>query len=227
MIPYTLRGDDWITTLLLGCFLFSAYILAHAKKIFLQQIKDFFHHKERASIFVASTASDVRFQLFLVVQTSILLAICSFDYFMDTMPGILSGSIPYRILGIYVLMAIGYYLVKWLVYLFLGWIFFDKNLVNQWGESYSLVIYCLGFTLFPSTLLIVYFDLSVNKMLICGISLVIFAKLFLFYKWVKFFFNRIYGISLLIVYFCALEIVPCFILYQGMVQINYMLEIKI
>ncbi|MCD8260392.1 MAG: DUF4271 domain-containing protein [Bacteroides sp.] len=64
-------------------------------------------------------------------------------------------------------------------------------------------------------------------MLICGISLVIFAKLFLFYKWVKFFFDRIYGISLLIVYFCALEIVPCFILYQCMVQINYMLEIKI
>ena len=34
------------------------------------------------------------------------------------------------------------------------------------------------------------------------------------------------AVCLLIVYFCALEIMPCFVLYQGVMQLNSYLIIK-
>lgn len=33
--------------------------------------------------------------------------------------------------------------------MFLGWVFFDKNKTNMWLESYSTLIYYVGFALFP------------------------------------------------------------------------------
>ena len=48
----------------------------------------------------------------------------------------------------------------------------------------------------------------------------------MFYKWIKLFFHQFGDLFLLILYFCALEIVPCLLLYQGMVQINDVLLIK-
>lgn len=48
----------------------------------------------------------------------------------------------------------------------------------------------------------------------------------MFYKWIKLFFHQFSGLFLLILYFCALEIVPCLLLYQGMIQMNNILLIK-
>ncbi len=45
--------------------------------------------------------------------------------------------------------------------------------------------------------------------------LAFFTKILMFYKWLKLFCNNLYGGFLLILYFCALEIMPCFMLYQG------------
>jgi hypothetical protein len=50
--------------------------------------------------------------------------------------------------------------------------------------------------------------------------LIIFLKTLMFYKWLKLFCNNLYGSLLLILYFCALEIIPCLMLYRGLIQLN-------
>ncbi|WP_300814855.1 DUF4271 domain-containing protein, partial [uncultured Bacteroides sp.] len=45
-------------------------------------------------------------------------------------------------------------------------------------------------------------------------------------KWLKLFCNKLHGIFLLILYFCALEIIPCLMLYRGMTELNDYLIIK-
>ena len=52
------------------------------------------------------------------------------------------------------------------------------------------------------------------------------SKILMFYKWIKLFFHQFGALFLLILYFCALEILPCLLLYQGMIQINNILLIK-
>ena len=225
-ISYSPRTDDAIALTLLACFFLSSIVLARGKKFLSQQVKDFVLHRERTSIFDSSTAADVRYLLVLVLQTCVLSGITFLNYFHDTCPALMDHVSSLLLLGIYVGFCLAYFLLKWLLYMFLGWTFFDKNKTNIWLESYSALIYYVGFALFPFVLFLVYFDLSLTNLVIIGSIILIFTKILMFYKWIKLFFHQFSGLFLLILYFCALEIVPCLLLYQGMIQMNNILLIK-
>ena len=225
-ISYSPRTDDAIALTLLACFFLSSIALARGKKFLSQQVKDFVLHRERTSIFDSSTAADVRYLLVLVLQTCVLSGITFLNYFHDTCPALMDHVSSLLLLGIYVGFCLAYFLLKWLLYMFLGWTFFDKNKTNIWLESYSALIYYVGFALFPFVLFLVYFDLSLTTLVIIGSIILIFTKILMFYKWIKLFFHQFSGLFLLILYFCALEIVPCLLLYQGMIQMNNILLIK-
>ena len=224
-ISYSPRTDDAIALTLLVCFFLSSIALARGKKFLSQQVKDFVLHRERTSIFDSSTAADVRYLLVLVLQTCVLSGITFLNYFHDTCPALMDHVSSLLLLGIYVGFCLAYFLLKWLLYMFLGWTFFDKNKTNIWLESYSALIYYVGFALFPFVLFLVYFDLSLTNLVIIGSIILIFTKILMFYKWIKLFFHQFSGLFLLILYFCALEIVPCLLLYQGMIQMNKILLI--
>ena len=225
-ISYSPRTDDAIALTLLACFFLSSIALARGKKFLSQPVKDFVLHRERTSIFDSSTAADVRYLLVLVLQTCVLSGITFVNYFHDTCPALMDHVSSLLLLGIYVGFCLAYFLLKWLLYMFLGWTFFDKNKTNIWLESYSALIYYVGFALFPFVLFLVYFDLSLTNLVIIGSIILIFTKILMFYKWIKLFFHQFSGLFLLILYFCALEIVPCLLLYQGMIQMNNILLIK-
>ena len=225
-ISYSPRTDDAIALTLLACFFLSSIALARGKKFLSQQVKDFVLHRERTSIFDSSTAADVRYLLVLVLQTCVLSGITFLNYFHDTCPALMDHVSSLLLLGIYVGFCLAYFLLKWLLYMFLWWTFFDKNKTNIWLESYSALIYYVGFALFPFVLFLVYFDLSLTNLVIIGAIILIFTKILMFYKWIKLFFHQFSGLFLLILYFCALEIVPCLLLYQGMIQMNNILLIK-
>ena len=225
-ISYSPRTDDAIALTLLACFFLSSIALARGKKFLSQQVKDFVLHRERTSIFDSSTAADVLYLLVLVLQTCVLSGITFLNYFHDTCPALMNRVSPLLLLGIYVGFCLAYFLLKWLIYMFLGWTFFDKNKTNIWLESYSALIYYVGFALFPFVLFLVYFDLSLTNLVIIGSIILIFTKILMFYKWIKLFFHQFGALFLLILYFCALEILPCLLLYQGMVRINDILLIK-
>ena len=225
-ISYSPRTDDAIALTLLVCFFLSSIALARGKKFLSQQVKDFVLHRERTSIFDSSTAADVRYLLVLVLQTCVLSGITFLNYFHDTCPSLMDHVSSLLLLGIYVGFCLAYFLLKWLLYMFLGWTFFDKNKTNIWLESYSALIYYVGFALFPFVLFLVYFDLSLTNLVIIGSIILIFTKILMFYKWIKLFFHQFGALFLLILYFCALEILPCLLLYQGMIQINNILLIK-
>ena len=225
-ISYSPRTDDAIALTLLVCFFLSSIALARGKKFLSQQVKDFVLHRERTSIFDSSTAADVRYLLVLVLQTCVLSGITFLNYFHDTCPALMDHVSSLLLLGIYVGFCLAYFLLKWLLYMFLGWTFFDKNKTNIWLESYSALIYYVGFALFPFVLFLVYFDLSLTNLVIIGAIILIFTKILMFYKWIKLFFHQFGALFLLILYFCALEIVPCLLLYQGMIQMNNILLIK-
>ncbi|WP_418698856.1 DUF4271 domain-containing protein [Bacteroides sp.] len=225
-IPYSPRMDDGITVVLLCCFFLSAYVLSRSRKFLLQLVKDFLLHRERTSIFATSTAADMRYLLLLILQTCVLAGVCLFNYFNDVRPELVTHVPPFLLLGIYIGVCLLYLFFKWLLYSFLGWIFFDESTTTLWIESYTTLLYYLGFSLFPFALFIVYFDLNLQLTIIIGLILFFFAKILMLYKWIKLFCDNLYGSLLLILYFCALEIIPCFMLYQGMMQLNDYLIIK-
>jgi len=225
-MPYRLRTDDGITGLMLLCFILTAYVFANGRKAIIEQAKNLFSRKDTTDFLGRSTASELRHRIMLRFQTCILLGIFTFNYFHDYNPSSFDQKSIYCVLGIYIGICIVFYSLKRIIYGFLGWVFFDKNTTSAWLESYSTIINYLGICFFPLVLLMVYFNLSASIILIIGFILVIFAKLLMFYKWLKFFFNNLHGLLYLIVYFCALEILPCILLVQGIIQTNIILQLK-
>lgn len=226
-MPYAPQADSLLTLLLLGCFFLTAYILAHSRKFLMQQLKDFLLHRERVSIFATSTAADMRYQLMLIFQTCVLGGVTLFALFCKAQPGLPFATSAYSLLGIYVGICLLALCAKWLLYLLVGWTFFGDGKTALWIESYFTLIYYFGFFLFPLALLMIYCDLNLQTSLIIGLVGAFFAKILAFYKWLKLFCNNLYGCFLLILYFCALEIAPCLLLYQGVVRLNECLIIKI
>lgn len=219
-VPYTFRMDEGLTALLLACFFLSAYVLSRSRNHLLQLGHDFLLHRERASIFAETSGGDIRHLLLLVAQTCVLLGTFLYVCFGTARPALLDAQPSWKVVGAYAGACGGFVFLKWMLYLFLGWIFLDRETARRWTEAYSILLYYLGFALFLSTLFIVYFNPGFEIMVITGAILFLFLKILAFYKWLKLFCGNLYGSLLLILYFCAVEIIPCLILYRGLVQLN-------
>ena len=224
---YLPRTDDFIALILLVCFFISSFVLSRNKRHLLLQIKSFFNQRDRASIFGNSASIDIRFLILMLLQTAIFSGLFFFNFFDDISPSLMENVSPYLLLGGYIVSCAVYILLKWLMYVLLGWIFFDKNKTSLWISSYFTLVCYFGFVLFPFVLLLIYFDLKLIYLVVLGLFLLLFVKILMFYKWIKLFFNKFEGLLLLILYFCALEIIPCLLLYRGMTELNSLLIIKI
>ena len=218
--PYTPRMDDAIALLLLACFFVSAYVLSRCRKFLFQLVKDFLLNRDRSNLFSVSTAGDMRSLMLLLLQTCILGGVFLFCCLIKSQPELAQRLSPRLMLGTSIGFCLVYLTVKWMAYSFLGWIFLDKSKTSLWIGSYSTLLYYLGFALFLSTLFIVYFNPGFEIMVITGAILFLFLKILAFYKWLKLFCSNLYGSLFLILYFCAVEIIPCLMLYRGLVQLN-------
>ena len=148
-ISYSPRTDDAIALTLLACFFLSSIALARGKKFLSQQVKDFVLHRERTSIFDSSTAADVRYLLVLVLQTCVLSGITFLNYFHDTCPALMD-HVSSLLCWVFTLVLPRLFLTKMVALYVSGVDVFDKNKTNIWLESYSALIYYVGFALFRS-----------------------------------------------------------------------------
>ncbi len=219
-VPYQLRTDDGITGVILLCFFILTYVLSKGKYFLLQQGKDFFSTRERPSFFDEETNLDFRYRLLLVVNTCLVVGVWLFEQFDRHLLPSPHGAAHLAYLGFYAGLCLVYYILKCGFYAFVNRVFFNKNKQKPWMNAYSLIFGVEGVLLFPVLLLLVYFDLSVDKKLILSCIVLLFGKIMLFCKCASIFFGKTYRVFYLIVYFCALEIVPCFILGRTLITIS-------
>ena len=224
-VPYTLQGDPWVAGIVLACFFLSAWVLACSRGFLWQRGKDFLLHRDRPDIFSTSAGNGLHYQLLLLGQTCILAGACLFVCCRTLQP-LPPVSSSWKWIGTYVAVAAAAFFAKWLAYLFFGWIFLDKDKTSAWTGSYATLLFYLGFALFFVLLAAVYFALPLKIILIAGAVLFFFLKILTLYKWIKLFCDNLYGCFFVILYFCALEIIPCLLLYRGLEQLNNHLIVK-
>ena len=219
--PYLLRDDVWITAILLCCFLVVMSIFSVSKKYLRQYFQDFFfNHTEKDSLFSLENGREMRQAMFLYLQTGLLASLFFFNYTQTTQDLFMSRWSSHALLGAYILTNWIYIGVKQSAYIFVNWIFFDKGKRDRWIKAYSFLLSLEGILLFPLALTMVFFNLSIHDTAICLFILVGLIKVLLFYKTFNIFFSKIYGFLHLIVYFCALEILPLFGLLHALTYIN-------
>lgn len=219
-LPYQLRSDWMVISLMFVCFIFVSYVLMRSSKYIQSQFSFFFSNKDRYGLFDNNTSSDIRYGIILLSQTILFSGFCIYDYLCEY-ENFLFSTLPHLYLLLFSITIVSlFFFVKLALYSYINWLFFNNTKQNVWINSYTIVIIWCGFLLFPIVLLIVFFDLNTKISLILFIFVMFFGKILLFYKCFSNFFNNIYGIFQLILYFCALEVIPDLILWKSILLAN-------
>lgn len=223
-LPYSIRGDNALTVLLLACGGLLAVILAKSGVSLSQHAKSFFH-SSRAGSEVTQNINFMAYGFFLLIDC-LLLAIMAYVYATEKMECRFSIQPQVLVMLCFFALFLVYFVMKGVVYSFVNSVFFVGKKNQQWNASTFLLIAIETILLFPLVLLLVYFDLSVEKALLGFIFVLFLNKMLAFYKGWSIFFNQ-KGRSLQIfLYFCALEIVPLFALGGAWLEIVNHLKVN-
>ncbi len=218
-MPYTVRADDTLTGLLIGGFIIALTAFAKSRRFFARQAKDFVREPINTVTEFSETSGELRFQVFLVLEACLMLSIISFLYTLERIADTFILQSQYQLIAIFFGVFAAYFGLKTLAYWCVNNVFFGRTRSVRWQRSMLFVHSLEGMMLFPLVMLQSYFDLGVNAALAYLFFVLLSVKIMFFYKAYTVFFKQKPFYLQIILYFCALEIVPLFTLYGVLVKI--------
>ena len=120
-----------------------------------------------------------------------------------------------------------YYLLKAMLYTIVNWVLFDGKRNKQWIRSFLFISSAEGILMFPIMMMKGYFDIPIESAAIYVAIVLTIIKILTFYKCFIIFFSRIVVKLQIILYFCALEMVPLLFVWSilnataNMLKINF------
>jgi len=225
-VPYTVHGDNILTSLLLACFLLAVYSIANARSFITRQLRNFFYIRNEGTTEFSETASELRFQMFLVVLTCILLSLLAYFYAINYISDTFSLQSDYHLIGIFFVMFVGYFLLKALLYTIVNNVFFDGKRNIQWLKSFLFISSVEGVLSFPAVLIREYLDIPIENVVIYFVILFSIVKFLTFYKAYTIFFRTNVVKLQIFLYFCTLEIIPVLSLCGALVMVANSLKIN-
>ena len=226
-VPYTVHADNLMTGLLLLCFIMIVVAFSSVKDFLLHQFKSFFYFSRDVSSEVSETAVEFRFQFFLVMLASLLISLRFYFYTLYYIGETYILRSPYYLILIYWGIIMGYYLLKAMLYTIVNLVLFDSKRNKQWMRSFLFISSVEGILMFPIMMINGYFDISVASASVYVLVVLTIIKILTFYKCFIIFFSRNVVKLQIILYFCALEIVPLLFVWSilnataNMLKINF------
>lgn len=221
-VTYTVRNDDAITCMLIFCFMMAIVVFSYSRHVFAHQLKAFFQ-PVRQEVGIPLITS--RFFYFLDIQTCLLMGITYYFYTIHYVTDDLLIDTPYMLIGIFSAVFLTYFIGRHLIYRIVNSVFFDSKKNELWTWNLTLMTALEGIALFPAVILQVYFTPPIQNILYYFIFIIILAKILTFYKCWSIFFRQKRIYLQIILYLCALEIVPMLVLWGVLVLITNELKV--
>ncbi len=213
-VPYTIHSDNILTALLLFCFLFAVVTFSLVKGFVTRQAKKFFYPTQGDMLEESETSTEFRYQLYLLFVTALLLSLLYYFYTLNYIGESFILASQYYLIAIYFGIIIVYFMLKLLLYNIVDNIFFDSKRNRQWIQIVMFLIVVEGALLFPMVMVQTYSNLYVEKVEFYFIVAIFIVKLLTFYQCYNIFFRQNAVKLQIILYFCALEIVPMFLIWS-------------
>ena len=213
-IPYTLRGDNFISGILLVSFVVLVVSLAHSRRFIIKQLKGFFYSHTDSPI--TETTDEVRFQIFLMGLSGLLMSVTVYQYATYYVADTYIIDSEILLIAIFATCFLIYALMKTVLYTIVNSVFFTPKLNQRWLKLFIFLYALEGIAIFPGAMLAVYFSISLKNIVYYFCFILFFFKILTFYKCWSIFFRQKGGFLQTFLYFCALEIVPLLILTSGM-----------
>ena len=221
--PYMMRDDDVLVCLVLLCFIMAMGVFAHSRQAIFHQLKEFFYipHTEYADAVMPGGFA----LLILNVQTCLLLGITYYFFTTHYIADTYLLDSPYALMGVYAGVFAVYFLAKTIIYQLVNAVFFEGKKNRQMTWALFFIAALEGIAFFPAIVMQVYFGLSMQTVVYYFIFVLIIAELMTFYKCWVIFFRQISAFLQIILYLCALEIVPLLILGGALARITNELKV--
>lgn len=162
------------------------------------------------------TATGVWSEVFLISQTILIITIVFFTYAWDKGISVLSLKnmifvFMSSFLGILLLLGI-----KYLVYRIIGYVFTEWGL-REWTEKYFRIVELSGLLFFIPAMFFVFVP-EYSKTALFSLIIIFFIILMVvFWNLLNIFAKNKVGLLNYFLYLCAIEIVPFFLIYKGLV----------
>ena len=225
-VPYTVHADNLMTGLLLLCFIMIVVAFSSVKDFLLHQFKSFFYFSRDVSSEISETAVEFRFQFFLVMLASLLISLLFYFYTLYYIGETFILRSPYYLILIYWGIIMGYYLLKAMLYTIVNLVLFDSKRNKQWMRSFLFISSVEGILMFPIVMMKGYFDIPIESAAIYVEVVLTIIKILTFYKCFIIFFSRNVVKLQIILYFCALEMVPLLFVWSVLNATANMLKIN-
>jgi hypothetical protein len=207
-VPYSIHNDSIITSILLSFFVLMVIAFSNTHEFVARQLKKFFYVSSEGASEVTETGTELRVQLFLVLLSCVLLSLLYYFYVIHFVSDSFILKSQYLLIVIYLVMIICYFLVKGVLYTFVNVVFFGSKRNRHWMKTKLFISSMEGVVFLPAVLLQAYFNMTEKNVVIYFVIVLFFVKLLTFFKCYVAFFRRNVVRLQIILYFCALEIVP-------------------
>ncbi len=224
-VPQSMSNDSLLSGTLLLCFVSTMLAIAASRNFIFTHIKNLFYIPKTENTSEV-TSGEIRALIFFCIQTSLLLALLYFFYVRSYVADTFIVSDEYLVIGFYLAAFTGYFIVKAIIHSIAAITFFGGKKNRQWAHTSLFLTTMEGFFLYPAILLLGYLNVAHQTIIYYVLTVVFLVKLLSFYKCYVIFFRQ-NGIFLqIILYFCALEIVPLAALWGGLEVMTNALKIN-
>jgi len=211
---YTPLDDVWVMGLVLGCFLALILLIGHQRKYIGKKSRKFFlptNHEEKSVQKTAGERSLPYFASFILIASSglMLFVYVNMVYNLEKSKYYI-WSVLLLCLGAFA----GYYLLRWVLYSFVNWVFFDRHKCRQWMSGFGLLTIYESVLVFVLMCAAMFYHFSFYE---TGLSIVLafcLLRILVIPYTKRIFFPDFYGLLHLIAYLCTLEIVPLLALWK-------------
>lgn len=218
LVPYKLGNDTFVTGTLLVCLLLACFVIGRSMRPLALQIKSFFRFRGRNEDFSLQSEKSMNGSVLVTLLESFVISLLFFSYAEFKLTDTFTTTSPYLMLMADIGICILYFLVKTCCYKIVNWTFFSHEQRQQWLNGYNLVAFGKAITLLPLAMVVLYFDLPIRVCIVGCFGVIGVYELLIFYKTKQIFFALPMGTFPAFLYFCTLELLPLFFLWEMLVE---------
>ena len=225
-IPYNFGNDNLLQTLFLFSILGIAYVFVLNGGSILQRIKSLFYYSRNSKPYNNQTHINRVCNLILYAQCVFALSVLAFTQARYDC-GALFLKKSHIFIGAYALFFALVILFKRLTYDIVNHILFTPHQKREWRNSYFFTMQLSGFILFPLVLAILIMPHVPHRVYTVYLAVTaIICLLMLISRCKKLIFMQKNGFLDIILYLCALEILPTAVILKAINELNEFLTIN-
>lgn len=181
-------------------------------------IENFVHYmfstRRRENLFEDHTVNETSIQVALIANTCIVEGFVIYSAVQQLWPHLADKlhQAVFQHIAAYCGLAVGFYVVQWLVYKVLGYTFTDKVGSKLWLDGFKASQSLLGLLLLPVAVLALLYPGSGKLLLLIAALLYMVVRLIFVFKGFRIFYSNLSSVVYFILYLCAVEIVPLVIM---------------